>query len=186
MLARIPRTRGLLSGLLLMALGAWGGLIPFIGPYVHFAYTPDRPWVYTAGRFWLEILPAVFAIAGGLIMVMTDFRPLAWAGALLAATSGAWFVVGGLAGPVWTAGGWSGLPEGGPLHQAAEQFAFFYGLGAAILFTAGLALGRFGVVGVREARAYGGRWYRRATGETSPETVATARHHELAAAKPTA
>lgn len=152
MLTPIPRSRGMLSGLLLVLLGAWGGLIPFIGPYFHFAYTPDQPWSYTADRFWLEILPAAATICGGLMMLATVSRALAHAGGLAAAASGAWFVAGGLAGPVWTATGWSQLPQGGPLHQAAEQFAFFYGLGAAILFIAGLALGRFAVAGSRYRR----------------------------------
>ena len=57
---RIPRSRGALSGVLLILLGAWGGLIPFIGPYFHYAYTPPSAWSYTPGRFWLEILPAAF------------------------------------------------------------------------------------------------------------------------------
>ena len=41
---RVPRTRGVLSGLLLVLLGAWGALVPFVGPYFHYAYTPDTAW----------------------------------------------------------------------------------------------------------------------------------------------
>lgn len=178
MLARIPRSRGMLSGLLLVLLGAWGGLIPFIGPYFHFAYTPGHPWVYTTGRFWLEILPAAVTVIGGLIMLMTASRPLAHFGGLLAAAAGAWFVMGGLAGPVWTATGWTGVPEGGPLHQAAEQFAFFYGLGAAILFIAGLAIGRCAVIGVRESRAYPAPRHERTAAESTPEPADTAEPRE--------
>jgi hypothetical protein len=39
---RVPRSRGALSGALLVLLGLWGGLIAFVGPYFHFAYTPGR------------------------------------------------------------------------------------------------------------------------------------------------
>jgi len=39
-----------MTGLLLVLLGAWGGLIAFIGPYFHYAYTPDSAWTYTSGR----------------------------------------------------------------------------------------------------------------------------------------
>src|SRR4029450_4119930 len=42
-----PRSRGALSGVVLVFLGAWGALIPFIGPYFQFAYTPGTVWVYT-------------------------------------------------------------------------------------------------------------------------------------------
>jgi hypothetical protein len=38
---RVRRSRGVLSGLLLVLLGIWGALIPFIGPYFHYAFTPD-------------------------------------------------------------------------------------------------------------------------------------------------
>ena len=41
---RVRRSRGALSGLLLVLLGIWGALIPFVGPYFHYAYTP-RPSV---------------------------------------------------------------------------------------------------------------------------------------------
>ena len=41
---RIPRSRGALSGVLLVLLGAWGGVIAFVGPYFHYAYTPDSAW----------------------------------------------------------------------------------------------------------------------------------------------
>jgi len=47
---RVPRSRGAMTGLLLVLLGAWGGLIAFIGPYFHYAYTPDSAWTYTSGR----------------------------------------------------------------------------------------------------------------------------------------
>jgi hypothetical protein len=56
---RIPRTRGAVSGVLLILLGVWGGLVPFVGPYFHYAYTPDRAWAYTSGRLWLSIVPAL-------------------------------------------------------------------------------------------------------------------------------
>ena len=39
---RIPRSRGAASGLLVMLLGLWGALIPFVGPAFDFAYNPGR------------------------------------------------------------------------------------------------------------------------------------------------
>ena len=53
---RMPRSRGAASGLLLILLGAWGALIPFIGPMFDFAFSPDQAWAWTTGRGWL--LPA--------------------------------------------------------------------------------------------------------------------------------
>src|SRR5262249_52014882 len=47
---QVPRSRGAVSGLLLVLLGLWGALIPLVGPYFHYAYTPDSAWTLTAGR----------------------------------------------------------------------------------------------------------------------------------------
>ena len=76
---QMRRSRGAFSGFLLVLLGLWGALIPFIGPYFHFAYTPDTAWTYNSARLWLEILPgaAVFLgervtlvmVAGGLLIL---------------------------------------------------------------------------------------------------------------------
>jgi hypothetical protein len=149
---RVPRSRGALSGVLLVLLGAWGGLVPFIGPHFHYAFTPDSSWTYTSGRLWLEILPGAAAVLGGLIVLSSRFRPMAMLGAWLAALSGAWFAVGGILSLLWTTGGAAGHAVGGTATRVAEQIGFFTGLGVVIAFLAALALGRFSVVGVREVR----------------------------------
>lgn len=150
---RVPRSRGAMSGVLLILLGAWGGLVPFVGPTFSFAYTPDKAWVYNSGRFWLDILPAIAAIVGGLILLAASYRPLAWFGAWLAALSGAWFAVGPVLAPAWRNGSINaGVPVGGVLHRAAEQIGFFTGLGVVIMLFAALALGRLSVISVRDAR----------------------------------
>ena len=47
---QVPRSRGAVSGLLLVLLGLWGALIPLVGPYFHYAYTPTSAWTLTTGR----------------------------------------------------------------------------------------------------------------------------------------
>ena len=150
---RIPRTRGALSGLLLILLGAWGALIPFVGPYFHYAYTPDKAWTYTTGRLWLEILPGIAVALGGFIVLSSARRPLAILGAFVAVLGGAWFVVGNLLSALWNHGiPEAGIPVGGNLTRLAlEDLGFFIGLGVIIVFFAALALGRFAVVGVKDA-----------------------------------
>ena len=150
---RIPRSRGVLSGLLLILLGAWGALIPFIGPYFHYAYTPDKAWSYTTGRLWLEILPGVAVMLGGFIVLASARRPLALLGAFVAVLGGAWFVVGNLVSSLWNKGvPEAGIPAGTNIDRMAqEELGFFIGLGVLIVFFAALALGRFAVVGVKEA-----------------------------------
>jgi hypothetical protein len=147
---RVPRSRGALSGVLLVLLGIWGGLIPFIGPYFHFAYTPNHPWVMTSGRVWLDVVPGAAALVGGLVVLASRSRPAAMGGGVLATLSGIWFAAGPLVLPLRTSLS-AGTPAGGAIHRAAEQLGFFAGLGVAIVFLAALALGRFTVIGVRDA-----------------------------------
>src|ERR1035437_897340 len=93
-IARIPRRRGSLCGILLVLLGAWGALIPFVGPYFHYAYSPDRAWAYSSGRLYLSILPGIAALLGGLLVLATRSRPVGVLGGFIAAAGGAWLVVG--------------------------------------------------------------------------------------------
>ena len=155
---RVPRSRGALSGLLLVLLGLWGGLIAFVGPYFHFSYTPGVAWTYTTGRLWLEILPGAATFLGGFILLVTRVRPLAIFGAWLAAVSGAWFAVGRTLAPLWNSSGPMavGTPIGSStLIRTLEEISFFAGLGVVIVFLAALSIGRLSVIGVRDARLAG-------------------------------
>jgi hypothetical protein len=150
---RVRRSQGALSGVLLVLLGIWGALIPFVGPYFHFAYTPDRGFAVTAGRMWLEVLPGLVALAGGLVVLVSRFRPAAVLGAWLAALAGAWFVVGSLIAAHWAGLPGAGAPVGGAARATLEQIGYFTGLGVVIVFVSALALGRFTVVAARDAAA---------------------------------
>jgi len=150
---RVPRSRGAVSGLLLILLGAWGALIPFIGPYLDYSYGTDQTWHWTTARFWLEVLPGAVTVLGGLLLLVSANRIRGSFGGWLAALAGAWFVVGMTLAPLLHLGN-----IGQPLSQtdrgrAAAQIGYFYGLGAVILFLAAFALGRLAVVGVRDLRA---------------------------------
>ncbi|MEU2349258.1 hypothetical protein [Modestobacter sp. NPDC049651] len=151
---RVARSRGAVSGLVLVVLGAWGALAPFIGPLFDFAYTPDRAWTWTSGRFWLEVLPGAAAVVGGLLLLTTANRAVGVFAGYLAAAAGAWFVVGPTLGRLWGGPeGAAGTPVGSTSRQVWEQISFFDGLGAVILFFAALALGRFTVRSLRDVRA---------------------------------
>ena len=91
---QMRRSRGAFSGFLLILLGLWGALIPFVGPYFHYAYTPDKAWTYNTGRLWLELLPGAAVFLGGFLLMVARGRHTALFGALLAAAAGAWFTLG--------------------------------------------------------------------------------------------
>ncbi|MCX5045448.1 hypothetical protein OG921_19960 [Aldersonia sp. NBC_00410] len=147
---RIPRSRGALSGLLLIVLGAWGALIPFIGPYFDFAYTPDEAWAWTTARGWLEVLPGAVAAFGGLLLLVSGNRATAMFGGWLAVVAGAWFVVGpAFAGPLNI--GDVGVPVAdSDAKRALLEISYFYGLGALIVFFGATALGRLSVRSARD------------------------------------
>ena len=145
---QMRRSRGAFSGFLLMLLGLWGALIPFIGPYFHYAYTPDKAWTYNTGRLWLEILPGAAVFLGGFLLTIAKGRHIALFGALLAAAAGAWFTLGTVLSPLWnnhvTMGG---SPASTTVYmRIMEQIGFFTALGVVIVFIAGAALGRIASV----------------------------------------
>jgi hypothetical protein len=164
---RVQRSRGALSGVLLVLLGIWGAMIPFVGPYFHYAYTPDSSWAYTAERMWLEILPGIAAILGGLVVLGSGHRAIAILGAWLAAVGGAWYAVGNLVAVLWTTSAAVGTPVGGKHMVLLEQVGFFTGLGVVIVFVAALALGRFTIVSARDTAPIASR--RPAAEPTAPK-----------------
>jgi hypothetical protein len=172
---QVPRSRGAVSGLLLVLLGLWGALIPLVGPYFHYAYTPDTAWTFTAGRTWLEIVPGVVTVLGGIILLASASRPVAMVGAELAAVAGAWFALGTVLSPIWPAA--STLNPGSPagtttLMRQLEHLGFFTGLGVVIVFVAALALGRLMVVGIRDRELALGREATREPAAAEPDSVA--------------
>src|SRR6516165_12304770 len=90
----ILRSPAALRGVLLILLGMWGALIPLVGPYFRYAYTPDTAWHFTLARLWLEILPGGAAALGGVLVIVSTRRLPAAGGVLLAILAGGWFVVG--------------------------------------------------------------------------------------------
>ena len=136
---RIPRSRGAVSGLALMILGAWGALAPLIGPSFDFSTDSTSTWAFTNDTIWLSILPGVVALVGGFLLLTSANRATAGLGAWMGIAAGVWFVAGdqltGLS-----------VSEAGEF----EHLAAFEGLGAAIAAVAAFALGRLAVRSVRD------------------------------------
>ncbi|MDQ1717217.1 MAG: hypothetical protein QOE89_1170 [Pseudonocardiales bacterium] len=150
---RVPRSRGAVSGILLILLGIWGALIALVGPYFNYSYGTDQTWHWSAARFWLEVLPGGVTALGGLMLLLSANRIIGSLGGWLATAGGAWFVVGLSLAPLLRIG-----EVGAPLSttnggRAAAELGYFYALGAVIMFVAAFALGRLAVVGVRDLRA---------------------------------
>lgn len=181
---RIPRSRGATSGFLLVLLGLWGALIPFVGPYFSFAFTPDQAWVWTTGRGWLEVLPGAVAVVGGLLLLASRNRATAMLGGWLAVVAGAWFVVGrALAGPLRL--GDAGAPVAtNETMRVWLELTYFYGLGALIVFLGALALGRLSIRSARDI-AYAERPVAATTAYPAPAAAGPMAHEPVATTGPT-
>ncbi len=157
---QIPRSRGGICGVLLIVLGLWGGLAPFVGPYFHFGFTPDTTWHYNQGRLYYSIVPGAAALLGGLLVAGTRNRGVGVAGGLLGALGGAWFVAGSsIVIEVLKRSVSAGVPiltatsGGQSLRAYLETVALFTGLGILILATGGVAMGRFSLVAAKDLAA---------------------------------
>jgi len=161
----IPRSRGAISGAVLFVLGIWGAIIPFVGPYFHYAYINYNGFSWpTTGRLWLSIIPGVVAAIAGLELMRSANRPSASIAAMLGVAAGGWFVIGQSVSTLWNHGvSQAGTALGGTFMRMIEQLGYFYLLGAVILFFSAMALGRLSVITLRDLRAqrrrYGGGRY---------------------------
>jgi hypothetical protein len=154
---RIPRTKGALSGFLIVLLGIWAGLVPFVGPYFHFAMHSNQHWQWFADRGWLEVLPAAVAVIGGLILMGGMTRASTMLGALLALAAGLWFVVGPNVSMLWNHGTITVGPPMGRhnITRTLEWIGFFYGVGGLMTMFSSYALGFMAALPIVDERVVG-------------------------------
>jgi hypothetical protein len=142
------------SGALIMLLGAWGGIAPYVGPLFGYRMDDLGAWSWTTARAELSLGPGVIAVLGGLLLLV-GLRPVQRFGAFIAAAAGTWFVVGPSVYPLW--GSTVSVPAsdigrlGSAAARAVEEIGFFYGTGVLIALLAAFALGTLTVLGLRWA-----------------------------------
>ena len=96
------------------------------------------------------MLPGAVAVVGGLLLVISRNRATAMLGGWLGVVAGAWFVVGRVSAGLLGIGD-VGAPVAATESKAlALELAYFYGLGALIVFLGAAALGRISVRSVRD------------------------------------
>jgi hypothetical protein len=141
---RLPRTTGAASGFLILLLGVWGGLIPFIGPYFHYAFGGYQHWHWTTQRLWLNVVPGAVAVIGGLMLMRAGTRIGGLTAGWVALAAGAWFAIGPAVSILWHHSIYAiGTPMGGHTRQMVEWLGYFFGLGALIIGLAAFAMGRY-------------------------------------------
>jgi hypothetical protein len=114
---------------LLVLLGVWGALIPFVGPYFDYQIGTTSTWDWSIDRFWLSVLPGAAAALGGLIMLFSTRRSTASFGGLLALAGGLWFVAGPSVSMLWNDGVQAtGAAIGDNGTRVVEWLGFFWRL----------------------------------------------------------
>jgi hypothetical protein len=157
----VPRSRGSLSGLILILLGAWAGLAPFIGPYL-LGLAPDIAWKATEGRIYMSALPGGVALFCGLLVTASSSRGFGGFSAFVAALAGGWLIVGNqvintlptsVSAPINRSE--LIIVTGSRTRLELVLMSTYTGVGALIVFFAAIALGRFSVVAYKDVLRYG-------------------------------
>src|ERR1700747_306897 len=131
---RLPRTTGALSGFLIGLLGIWGALIPFVGPYFHYAFGGYQTWHYTSQRLWLCIVPGAVAVIGGFMLLRATTRVGGLTSGWVALAAGVWFAVGPSVSLLWHHTIYAiGTPAGGETRQMVAGVGSFFRRGAGVI-----------------------------------------------------
>jgi hypothetical protein len=143
-------------GLLLVVLGAWGAIVPFIGPEFGYPFPAGSgvgSWEWSETTWQLSLLPGIGAIYGGLILLglLGSVRIAPALGALIALASGAWFVLGSEFSRLWTTPPPDG--SGSDWMVIATNLGYHEGLGLAIATLSAFALGLLALLPERKRTA---------------------------------
>ena len=88
-------------GLFIALLGAWGGIVAFVGPVFGYQPTSATSWEWTTTNWLLHLIPGAMALVAGLTILawQSDWgslrsRSVLGFASLLTVVAGAWFVIG--------------------------------------------------------------------------------------------
>ena len=135
------RMRTRLLGLLLILLGAWGGIVAYVGPLFDYRMSSGPAWQWTTAHWELHAAPGAAVVVGGLLVLLAAPRMIARAGAMLAVLGGLWFALGPLFASLWLVTGGEAQLASSTLSQAARPLGYHYGTGAVIVAVAAYAWG---------------------------------------------
>jgi len=133
-----PRVRAV--GIAVVLVGAWGALIPFVGPLFGYRMGNVTAWTWSESHATLHLVPGVVALVGGVLMLGAA-RRRARLGAVLALLGGAWFIFGPTFHPAWASGDGMMMMGGGVWSGIASSLGYHYGTGVVIGALGAYALG---------------------------------------------
>jgi hypothetical protein len=135
-----PRPAGLgFLSLLIILVGAWGGIVPFVGPIFGYRAGRSGSFAWTAPHVFLYLVPGAVAMAFGLVLLGSAIDRVGRVGvakglaALIVVACGAWFALGPAVWPIF-----SSSAVFSPATGALPRFLNYlgYNLGPGLLLTA--------------------------------------------------
>ena len=144
---RIPPAGLRFAGLLTLLLGAWAGIVPFLGPSFGYSADGSGSWHWSLSHALLWLAPGAASYLAGLVMIglfprATGHRGRLGSGfaGLLAIASGVWLVVGALAWPILESSR-TVFALGSPFREFTYQVGYSLGPGVILSVLGAFALG---------------------------------------------
>lgn len=134
-----------MAGFLLMLLGAWGAIVPYVGPVFGFSGDGTASWTWNLAHSLLFLVPGVVAFFLGLAIMLEGRMAYPGRGTSLAVLGfmavvcGAWFVVGPFAWPALE--GTSFFVAGSPLRELAYWVGYSVGPGGLMMALGAYVMG---------------------------------------------
>ncbi len=130
-------------GILVLLLGVWGALVPFVGPTFGYDMGGTPAWTWTESHATLHLAPGIAAVLGGAWMAGSNRVSTSRLGALLAAVAGTWFVIAPSLHPLWAGQSMGGSMSMGEsaLSSALTSLGYHYGTGVVIAMLGAYAFG---------------------------------------------
>ncbi len=133
-------------GVLTLLVGAWGGIVPFIGKLIGADADGTVSWYWSLPHALLWLAPGAAACLAAAVMLGAMPRAMVGLGRLgavgagfLAMLAGAWFVIGPEAWPVLMRSAGVFVPAG-PLTMLARQVGYSFGPGMLLLVFGAMAM----------------------------------------------
>ncbi|MGH9076090.1 MAG: hypothetical protein ACRDY0_01320 [Acidimicrobiales bacterium] len=135
-------------GLGAVILGAWGGIVPFVGPLFNYSSNGAPAWQWSTMHSLLYLVPGAVAMVAG-VLILAQARAVSHPGAargsvalagLVLVACGAWFVIGPVA---WPALGRTTLvfgTAGSATDNFLNQIGYNLGVGVLLATLGGMAL----------------------------------------------
>ena len=133
----LPATGLGMLGVLTLLVGAWGGIVPFVGPLFGFTADGSVAWYWNMPHALLWLAPGAAAVMAAAVMLgalpRTGLGRMSalWAGGLTV-LAGAWFVIGPEAWPVMVRSAGVFAP-GGAMRSFLHMIGYSFGPGVLLI-----------------------------------------------------